>query len=100
MLPVAKHTNPNKLRVGGLYQLLWRNVTVDKTLTTIRLNTIHVGRAGEYQQTLYVSEPVLVIELDMYVCRVLTSSGERAWFSYSDYANTREYKFREVKEGT
>jgi len=98
-LLVNKHESPHMLRVGGLYQLYWRNAygNTEKSPTALRLITVHVGRAGKYQQTVYVREPVLVIDLDMYVCRVLAPDGQCAWFSYSYYADTREYIFREVK---
>lgn len=99
--------NPHNLKVGKLYQLYWG--IKNKSLTELGCSTEYL-RSGGHKSRGYVrtTDPFLIIELDVYVCRILMADGSKAFFSYRnhwrdpedvDFSYTHnEYSFKELKE--
>ena len=99
--------NPHNLKVGKLYQLYWGVKT--KSLAELSCTFECAGADGiKRRWDKHTNEPFLVIELDVYVCRILLGDGTAAFFSYRrywrepagvDYSYSQnEYSFKELKE--
>ena len=105
---IAFKKNPHNLKVGKLYRLVWSN---SFTATSATLHCRIEPTTNEKRtilSDLHSTEPFLVIQLDVYVCRIITGDGKKAYFSYrdhwrdpadEDYAlNINRYRFEELKE--
>jgi len=100
--------NPHNLKVGKLYQLYYgtRGLSFLSCMAPWRDEHGHAHR-----NFITTDSPFMVIELDVYVCRILTGDGVKASFSYRDYWRHPDekpeefvfedyslYSFKELKE--